>query len=138
MTIRNTFPELIAKTFLTWEMEDKDGKPIRAIALCDDNGWYHEGLNTMMDSQMGEKDEDGIYERIWMEDEIPSSATSTVCYATHEQVEIYLKHCPHIEHDIEECDGTYHKLVGIVQRELRTDAIFKKEHRVDFEYETKC
>ena len=54
-------------TFMSWNEESSKGKT-RAIALCYSNGGYFNcAINTQRD-EMGEKDENGVYERLWWDD----------------------------------------------------------------------
>lgn len=82
-------------TFMSWNEEDLDGSSIRAIALCDDTGLFYEAINAPRDGQMGKKDENGVYDRIWWGDYIENGCdVKDVRPATKEEVDLYLKYCP--------------------------------------------
>ena len=82
-------------TFMSWNEEDLDGSPIRAIALCDNSNYFDTAINAPRDGQMGEKDEFGVYPRIWYGDLIENNYTANdVRPATADEVDLYLRYCP--------------------------------------------
>ena len=85
------------KVFMSWDNLEvgREDKYIRAIALCDMYGWFDEAINCVRDCQMGEKDSNGVYERIWHADYIENDCgRENVRPATIEEVELYLQYCP--------------------------------------------
>lgn len=82
-------------TFMSWDEEDLDGSPIRTIALCDNSGYFDTAINAVRDGDMGEKDEFGVYPRIWYGDYIDNNYTAKdIRPATAEEVDLYLRYCP--------------------------------------------
>lgn len=76
--------------FMSWDNEDSDGSSIRAIALCDDDGYFDEAINCVMDGDMGRKDEKGVYDRHWYGDYICNCCNKkNIRCATHEEVCMY-------------------------------------------------
>lgn len=119
------------KTFLSWDEEgtvySKAGNkyvPIkdatRAIALCDGT-WFYQAINALRDGQMGEKDGNGVYERIWAGDDIFNSDVDNVRPATISEVKLYLKYCK-LE---DEADFDGREVVAIVYDHDQTDVIFR-------------
>lgn len=74
--------------FKAWR-NDCDEK-IWAIALCDGD-WFDEALNCVRDGDMGDKDKDGDYSRIWGGDEIWESEKASVRPATYDEVRRYIE-----------------------------------------------
>ena len=120
------------RTFMSWYEEGSVFDPVskqmvhervRSIALC--NGtWFHAAINTQRDGSMGAKDENGVYERIWWEDDVMSSdAVTDFRPATLAEVELYLKYCP-IEEEAEK-DGLV--IEAIVYGGDRTDVYFSEK-----------
>lgn len=87
---------LSVMTFMSWENEEWNGNrnlgTIRAIALCDQQGFFNQAINCMRDGDMGEKDENGVYGRIWYGDYIENGDCKNLRPATQEEVELYLKY----------------------------------------------
>lgn len=82
-------------TFMSWNEEDLDGSSIRTIALCDGSDYFDTAINAVRDGQMGEKDEFGVYPRIWYGDFIENNyTTNDVRPATADEVDLYLRYCP--------------------------------------------
>ena len=74
----------------TWGKET-----IRAIALCDAYKWFDAAINCLRDGDMGEKDENGVYSRIWWADEAGSCCDdSDLRPATPDEVALYRQYCP--------------------------------------------
>lgn len=122
---------LYRKTFYSWTEEGavmvkRDGKyeyvkdQVRAVALCDGT-WFMRAINALRDGDMGEKDENGVYDRIWYGDDIYNSYVKEVRPANIHEVNTYLKYCKLV--DEAEEDGR--ELVAIIYGQDRTDAIFK-------------
>ena len=118
--------ELHRKTFVSWdEIEDwKTKKTIRAIALCDrcdKHGYFYVAINAMRDGSMGEKDENGVYERKWWGDYIENSDVSDIRPATLSEVQLYLKYCPL------EVEAKFNKeeIVAVIYGEHHTDVLVR-------------
>lgn len=83
-------------TFMSWDNPDlKEGKTIRAIALCggDSGDWFTVAINAVRDGQMGEKDENGVYERKWWGDAIWNDSDATnIRRASIYEVNLYLQY----------------------------------------------
>lgn len=83
-------------TFMSWDNPDlKEGKTIRAIALCgwDSGDWFTVAINAVRDGQMGEKDENGVYERKWWGDAIWNDSDATnIRRASIAEVNLYLRY----------------------------------------------
>lgn len=104
--------DLQVLTFMSWDNEGWiDNQNIRAIALCDPTGYFHEAINCTRDGSMGEKDENGVYERHWYGD-------SVICYgyereslrpATKEEIDLYLRYVP-IEDAVGKDFSDYYKV----------------------------
>lgn len=84
--------KLLFDTFMSWD-EEFCGETVRAVALCDSNGYFNQAINACRDSDMGEKDENGVYSRIWYADHIESGGKGNVRIATPKEVELYLMYC---------------------------------------------
>ena len=96
---------------MSWENEDHDGKFIRAIALCDPNEYFEQAINCVRDSDMGDKDENGVYGRIWYADNIRIYGNERdIRPATPQEVELYLMYCGYQS----EYSEPYNKVVGLV------------------------
>ena len=96
--------KLTAETYMSWENETTVWNPekqvyeketVRAIALCDQTGYFVQAINCMRDGDMGEKDENGVYQRIWYGDYIDcyGNERATLRPATPEEVELYKQYC---------------------------------------------
>lgn len=119
------------KTFLSW---DEKGTVVsrvgeksvlvedatRAIALCDGT-WFYRAINTLRDGDMGEKDENGVYERTWYGDDIFNADVDNVRPATISEVKLYLKYCK-LE---DEANDDGREVVAIVYDHDQTDVIFR-------------
>lgn len=85
-------------TFMSWENEEwlknQHNGNIRAIALCDASGYFFEAINCMRDGSMGEKDDNGVYERHWYGDYIScyGNERESLRPATKEEVDLYLRY----------------------------------------------
>jgi hypothetical protein len=119
---------------MSWDNEEnyRTGKTVRAVALCDrtdSQGFFYAAINCMRDGSMGEKGEDGVYSRIWWGDYIENGDVQNLRYATIEEVELYLKHCPleNEEKDLGE------KIVCIIYDNERTVAIVQRKGRSLFQ-----
>ena len=113
--------KIYQKTFMSWKNEDED---IRAIALCDVAGFFYQAINCIRDSQMGEKDEKGVYSRIWWGDNIScyGHETETLRPATYDEVKLYLEYC-----SVEEEADTYGVEIDKVVYGLdRSCVVFRK------------
>lgn len=86
---------------------------VRAIALCDVDGWFDVGINCLRDGDMGSKGDDGVYERLWYGDAISAGlGVSGLRCATMEEVKLYNSHV-----DLDgfwECHGGYIRSVKSV------------------------
>ena len=91
-------------TFMSWENEGSvwnketkryDSDKVRAIALCYPNGYFIGAINCLRDGDMGEKDENGVYDRVWWADYIDcyGNERETLRPANSEEVELYKKYC---------------------------------------------
>lgn len=119
------------KTFLSW---DEKGTVVsrvgeksvlvedatRAIALCDGT-WFYRAINTLRDGDMGEKDENGVYERTWYADDIFNADVDNVRPATISEVKLYLKYFK-LE---DEANDDGREVVAIVYDHDQTDVIFR-------------
>lgn len=87
-------------TFMSWLNEEWNDNEkigdIRAIALCDCTGYFHEAINCLRDGAVGKKDENGVYERHWYEDNLYcyGDETASLRHATNEEIELYLQYVP--------------------------------------------
>ena len=83
-------------TVMSWDNEEdvKTKKTIRAIALCDYRGYFDVAINAMRDGSMGEKDENGVYERKWWGDGISYGYDTNVRPADWIEVRRYFYYCP--------------------------------------------
>lgn len=111
-------------TFMSWDEEDLDGSPIRTIALCDNTGYFDTAINAVRDGDMGEKDEFGVYSRIWYGDYIDNNYTAKdIRPATGEEVNLYLRYCPL------ESRGAYEyldeRIVNVVRGKYYTSVIVR-------------
>lgn len=111
-------------TFMSWDEEDLDGSPIRTIALCDNTGYFETAINAVRDGDMGEKDEFGVYPRIWYGDYIDNNYTAKdIRPATAEEVNLYLRYCPL------EARGSYEylneRIVNVVRGKYYTSVIVR-------------
>lgn len=90
---------LSVMTFMSWENKYEQG--LRAIALCEESGFFYEAINCVRDSDMGCKDENGVYGRIWYGDNIEcyGNELDTLRPATKEEVELYMEYV-HIDEAI--------------------------------------
>ena len=77
---------------MSWENPNEKGT--WAIALCDSTGFFCEAINCARDGDMGKKDENGVYERIWYGDNIEcyGDELDTLRPATRDEVELYLEY----------------------------------------------
>ena len=75
-------------TFMSWNEESSKDKT-RAIALCYPNGYFNCAINTQRDD-MGKKDENGVYERLWWSDYALESEDYRP--ATYKEVVLYLRY----------------------------------------------
>ena len=86
---------------LAWNPETKkyESETVRAIALCDPSGYFMQAINCMRDGDMGKKDENGVYDRIWYGDYIDcyGNERETLRPATAKEVELYKKYCPIVD-----------------------------------------
>ena len=100
--------ELVVETFMSWENESSvwnketnkyESETVRAIALCDPTGYFMQAINCMRDGDMGEKDENGVYGRIWYGDYIDcyGNEHETLRPATPAEVELYKQYCPIVD-----------------------------------------
>lgn len=96
---------LTVEKFMSWEnthmvLNPETGKyedeVVRAVALCDPSEYFSHAINCMRDGSMGEKDENGVYERIWYSDFIDcyGDERKTLRPATATEVELFKKYCP--------------------------------------------
>lgn len=119
------------KTFLSWDergtVYSKAGNKhvlvedtTRAIALCDGT-WFYRAINTLRDGDMGEKDENGVYERTWYGDDIFNADVDNVRPATISEVKLYLKYCK-LE---DEANDDGREVVALVYDHDQTDVIFR-------------
>lgn len=107
-------------TFMSWDNEEwannRNNGNIRAIALCDATGYFNEAINCMRDGSMGEKDENGVYERHWYGDNIDcyGNERESLRLATKEEIDLYLQYVP-IEDAVGEnfCDHCKVKIVDM-------------------------
>jgi hypothetical protein len=107
-------------TFMSWDNEEwannQNNGNIRAIALCDPTGYFNEAINCMRDGSMGEKDENGVYERHWYGDDINcyGNERESLRLATKEEIDLYLQYVP-IEDAVGEnfCDHCKVKIVDM-------------------------
>lgn len=79
-----------------WDQEQRKyvgGGKIRAIALCDHNGFFMKAINAVRDGDMGKKDEHGVYERKWYGDYIGNGNVSDIRPASYTEVLFYQKYC---------------------------------------------
>lgn len=111
------------ETFMSWENEDHDGTFIRAIALCNAEGYFEQAINCVRDSDMGEKDEKGVYSRIWWADYIKCYGNERdIRPATPQEVELYLQYC-----DIgSEYSEPYYKAVKRIYDDRGTHIVFER------------
>lgn len=126
--------QLYRKTFYSWNEEgevkyDHDKKKwikdkVRTIALCDGT-WFYVAINALRDGDMGEKDENGVYERRWWADDIYNTDVEDVRPANLAEVELYLKYC-NLDEEARE-DGR--EVVAIIKGKDRTDVIFRSMAR---------
>ena len=77
-------------TFKSWENSCEKGT--WAIALCDNNDYFVEAINCVRDSQMGDKNKDGVYMRHWIADYIWPDEMESLRPATDAEQELYLNH----------------------------------------------
>ncbi len=119
--------ELHLLHFMSWdEVEDfKTGKNIRAVALCDEQGYFHAAINAMRDGDMGEKDDDGVYSRIWWGDYINNSDVKNVRFANQQEVALFLKHYPLAKLAKEHKKNYKELFVAIVYDKARTDVAWR-------------
>lgn len=77
--------------FMSWKNQI-DEKNLRAIALCDCAGHFDVAINCIRDSDMGKKDKNGVYERLWYADYIScyGGEEKSLRLATKEEVDLYL------------------------------------------------
>lgn len=86
--------------FMSWDNEEwvknREKCNIRAIALCNTTGYFYEAVNCLRDGSMGEKDENGVYERHWYGDYIDcyGDESESLRPATNEEVALYLDYVP--------------------------------------------
>lgn len=108
---------------MSWENEDHDGKFIRAIALCNPNGYFEQAINCVRDSDMGEKDENGVYARIWWADNIKCYGNERdIRPATPQEVELYLRYCDILS----EYSEPYNKAVMRIYDSNGTHIVFER------------
>ena len=119
--------------FMSWENDEATewseerqmfvSTKIRAIALCEQNGYFYEAINCMRDGSMGEKDDNGVYSRHWYADTINCNGDeyASLRYATNEEIELYLSHVS-LQNAVG--DGKNYK-VKIVDKEVSPYALFK-------------
>ena len=118
---------------MSWENEGSVWNPetnkyesetVRAIALCDPSGYFSQAINCMRDGDMGEKDENGVYDRIWYGDYIDcyGNERETLRPATAKEVELYKKYCPIVDNHL----VAYEKAVAEV---CTADAIYIVKQR---------
>lgn len=86
--------ELHKYTFKSWKEHESDD--CRAIALCNQDGWFYIAINCLRDGDMGRVDENGVYERRWATDYIYDSAHD-LRPANREEVDLYLKYVSDME-----------------------------------------
>ena len=89
-------------TFKSW-INDCD-KGTRAIALCDETNYFVGAINCVRDSQMGDKDENGVYSRQWWADSVWKEEEASLRAATKDEVELYLKYID-LEEAVDFSDG---------------------------------
>lgn len=111
--------ELYANKFLSW---NEDGE--RAIALCDGNGYFFQAINCCRDSDMGEKDENGVYSRIWWSDYIYNLDVEDVRPATKEEVDLFLKYCDPADEEKEMSDAGF-RYLGEIEVDGKFYGIFE-------------
>ena len=112
---------------MSWDNPDlKDGKTIRAIALCgwDSGDWFTVAINAVRDGQMGEKDENGVYERTWWSDAIMNDSDATnVRPASIGEVNLYLKYVTlEVAADITPGD----EIIALIKSADRSEVIVKR------------
>ena len=74
-------------TIKSWG-NDYEGSLPRAVAACDETGWFYCAMNCMRDGDMGLQDSDGVYERLWVADYADDIDLRN---ATPEEADLYLK-----------------------------------------------
>lgn len=79
-------------TFMSWDNEFEKG--LRAIALCDSTGYFVAAINCVRDGDMGKKDKNGVYERIWYGDYIENDRNENLRPATIDEVNLYMSYIP--------------------------------------------
>ena len=77
-------------TFKSWINDCEKGT--WAIALCDETNYFVEAINCVRDSQMGDKDKNGVYSRHWIADSVWQDELSSLRPATQEEVELYFSY----------------------------------------------
>lgn len=88
--------------------------------LCEGT-WFYVAINALRDGDMGEKDENGVYERKWWGDDIYNADVEDVRPANLSEVQLYLKYC-NLDEEARE-DGR--EVVAIIEGQDRTDVIFR-------------
>jgi len=123
--------KLYKKTFYSWIEEGsvfaKQGDKhvlvkdrVRTIALCDGT-WFNAAINALRDGDMGEKDENGVYSRIWWADDMFNAEIEDLRPATIDEVNLYLKYYnPEVE-----AKDEGREIVSIIYGRDQTDVIFK-------------
>jgi hypothetical protein len=103
---------LSVMTFMSWENECEQG--LRAIALCEESGFFYDAINCVRDGDMGCKDENGVYWRTWYGDNIEcyGNELDTLRPATKEEVELYLKYIPIDEAIGDDCSDKFNSRVA--------------------------
>ena len=116
-------------TYMAWENTERvfntqakhyKTDTVTAIALCDSNGYFEVAINCLRDGDMGEKDENGVYERKWSGDYIDcyGDERNTLRPATQQEIDLYLQYCA------EPCSDTYHCVVGILHDTGGTHVVY--------------
>lgn len=84
--------EYIAYSFFSWE---ESGETAIALGYKYTSGidywWFDIAINCMRDGDMGEKGEDGVYDRVWYTDSIEDG--KHLRPSTKGEVELWLSHC---------------------------------------------